>query len=620
MKYLFFLLCLPLSASILDFTDSEISYLPSKLPGIDAIFVIQLQQSPAKPKIYDALIDNGLKVTLFDRFKNIDEKVLKKYCSNTISPHLLSQTLSHLSIYKYCLQQKIKTALIIEDNQEIIGPLNHLSKSLRQLGKWDIFFTDRDYRDPTSGKYIIPNLLEYPIVKRKVNENFSLINIRYGCSSYIISRSGMRKILSTMKIGWIDLPFDQSLLKVPNLKLFGSNRDIISNAVTQPEKIHENRNPTYKAGSSLTINPISLITYDRLDILAKYIFAKYTLNKYNTNFHKSLYKKHLAKKNHFFDTNPLKIGYDTFESSFLALLESVQLNGFDTRYPIPVNCYGSPTNGAHRTAACLLLNVPVRAYVEDRYDSPSITSKACRNKYQFDEDLLDQLVLEYTKLKNCSITFIEQKNQLKSIEKQYTVVHTKKIELTENGIRELERLFGKRPKRQVVVVLVDGEVQDPTLPWKNHDMAREIATTVFNRNSLNFINMRKACHFPRFEAHMKSVARYLKDRNIEAENICVDTGSVLAALGIRDCDDIDILHRGKLKNAAKYGIDSHNSYLKYHAVNLDEILFNPECHFYYRGVKFITPQLLMKMKRNRSAIKDMIDYRLIERFIANPAQ
>jgi hypothetical protein len=52
--------------------------------------------------------------------------------------------------------------------------------------------------------------------------------------------------------------------------------------------------------------------------------------------------------------------------------------------------------------------------------------------------------------------------------------------------------------------------------------------------------------------------------------------------------------------------------LKYHAEELDNILFNPDNYFYFQGVKFLSINLLKKMKTNRNETKDVKDIKLID--------
>ena len=78
---------------------------------------------------------------------------------------------------------------------------------------------------------------------------------------------------------------------------------------------------------------------------------------------------------------------------------------------------------------------------------------------------------------------------------------------------------------------------------------------------------------------------------------------------------MDFIHHGfdelackKLENPL---VDSHNPEMKFHTTKKDEIIFNPSNHFYYRGFKFVSLNILKDMKTNRNEEKDRKDVLLI---------
>lgn len=145
-----------------------------------------------------------------------------------------------------------------------------------------------------------------------------------------------------------------------------------------------------------------------------------------------------------------------------------------------------------------------------------------------------------------------------------------------------------------------------------HDQTMRIARTVFNNNSIEFINHRKHLHCPNFENLMHLYQEYLEKNQMDSDRICIDASAILSAYGLRDCRDLDLLHWGKIAKDPTHMIDSHNGYLKYHTRSLDEIVFNPNMHFYHLGYKFLEPTLLKKMKINRGEQKDFRDAQLID--------
>ena len=59
-------------------------------------------------------------------------------------------------------------------------------------------------------------------------------------------------------------------------------------------------------------------------------------------------------------------------------------------------------------------------------------------------------------------------------------------------------------------------------------------------------------------------------------------------------------------------MSSHNDYIKYYGEPIEEIIFNPSKYFYIDGVKFISPEGMIKMKSNRGEEKDYKDIELMK--------
>jgi hypothetical protein len=144
-----------------------------------------------------------------------------------------------------------------------------------------------------------------------------------------------------------------------------------------------------------------------------------------------------------------------------------------------------------------------------------------------------------------------------------------------------------------------------------HEEAILVARTLFNQNSVHCLNHRKDFFPPQFERYLNDYRMGLKHK--ENEWFCVDGGAVLSAYGLRDCTDFDILHyEAVMPDLSPASVESHNSYLALHALPIDDILFDPDHYFYYRGVKFCSLSVIQKMKMRRKEPKDFQDISLIK--------
>ena len=126
-----------------------------------------------------------------------------------------------------------------------------------------------------------------------------------------------------------------------------------------------------------------------------------------------------------------------------------------------------------------------------------------------------------------------------------------------------------------------------------------IAKTVFNDNSIHFLNNRKDVLFPNYKKLMSDT---------KSDDNTIMTGStVLSLYGLRDCKDIDLIY---FNNPP---VDSHNQYVgTLYKLTIDEIFNNPMYHLYYNGFKYVSLDVIKNMKKIRNEPKDVIDVKLAE--------
>jgi hypothetical protein len=570
----------------------------------------------------------------------------------------------------------MKAILVFESQAVLHAAPSEIERMLRKLDQfdkgWDLFFLDVDYHNPKNGEIIAPNLGDERRNKRHIDKDIAQIYSRYGTTAFVISERGMKKITRHLTSQWIDLPYDQALFTVPNLRIYGTRRDIITNKykakIERPadhvqDELHKTI-PSYQLGSTGTFDPIDLLTPARFDVMAKYIYASYELAERETNWHVDLYKSHIGKWNNFYEGEPLKVGYDAFKEAFHALLKSMRKNGYLKEYaPLPINTVGSLINGSHRLGTALALNTPVRATVKQKGKKLSPFFAQLKNSHHLEIPYLDHMTYEYAKLKpNTYVTCLfpsagQHVKVAQTIINQYAnIVAWKDIWLTEGGQLELIRLIypgegwvgtpannfrqgrvkqtlcfpkEKTNRYPLRVYLIECESHEKTIEMKRafrelcqigndsmhvndtHEQTVMIAASLFNQNSIAFMNRRKRCALPNFDTYFAQLRDYIEEYELDRESLCVDTSGVLSAFGLRDCSDIDLLHKGDLP-VTSAPIDSHNGYLKYHAHGLDEILYNPTHHFYYMGIKFASLDLIRSMKQKRNEQKDRNDIALID--------
>ena len=384
-------------------------------------------------------------------------------------------------------------------------------------------------------------------------------------------------------------------------------------------------------------NPIDLLTYKRFDIPIKYMYA----SNLSSNFYKNAYKEHLRVWNNFREGTPNKNGFADFVNAFKSIINNV------VNEPVPINSEGHIANGAHRLAAALYHQRPINTRnTKSNENYPILADYRYFAKKGLSQTIMKRTALEYAKLKPnthiiCLFPIAHTRIQeVMSIISEYCNIfyHSsaqlnsegqlglmKEIYLddgwaNEEGIRRKgNQCFMGNPN--VTFVLVDGKNLETVKEMKkkiralfnvgnhsvhindSHEETVRIAKTVFNDNSIHFLNNRKNISFPKYKKLMA---------NMKPNDNEVITGStVLSLYGLRDCKDIDLIYYNNPP------ADSHNQYLETHyKLTLDDIINNPLYHLYYQGFKYVSLNVIKNMKKLRNEQKDIIDVNLIEKIRA----
>jgi len=405
--------------------------------------------------------------------------------------------------------------------------------------------------------------------------------------------------------------------------------------------------------SKLTLKKsYDLLTGSRFDIPAKYIYAKYRVKKIQSDWHIKLYKEHLAVWNNFKEcgryTGQEKETPETFISTFNSLIDSVKTKGFDSNVSrLWVNADSKLINGGHRLAASILFDKDVSCEVHADYEGQLDCSwEYFKNKRDFIPTGLsieagDATALEYVRLKkNTYIVTVFPRaigfdQEIRDILNQSaTIVYDKQLTFKKNGLFNLIKTFyedefwvgdyadsfaGIRAKTDlcsspyndnVRIYLIETDLRDQLSAVKDkirslfkidkhsvhindsYDETVRIAEAVFNSNSLHFLENADIKFMENFNSLFESYHARLKCEN--GEDYCITGDAIQAVYGIKDTDKIEFIHHKETVNFWMKNITCVNQ-TDYQRIANDEIIFNPEYHFYYRGCKFMAINNLHKM-------------------------
>ena len=389
----------------------------------------------------------------------------------------------------------------------------------------------------------------------------------------------------------------------------------------------------------ITRDPNELLTHKRFDVVIKYLYACNLSSKYYT----SMYYEHQNRWNGFSQKEPHKSGFEEFDRTFRRIIR----NKVDE--PIPVNHQGHIANGAHRLAAALYHQRPIntrRTTPEEGYDI--VADYAFFMKRNLPRHMFGTTAIEYAKLKPNShviclfpTAHTRMDKVMSIIEKWARIFYATTEEFNDIGqlglMKEIYFVEGwaneegiKRKGDQcfrgfqkATFVLVDANKLEDVKRMKTeirelfdvgnhsvhvsdfHEDAIRISKTVFNANSIHFLNHRKNNKY-------KKLTELMADMKPD-DNKVITGSAVLTMYGLRECADVDLIYYNDPP------ANSHNLYLKteddkgLYNLTVDDIVNNPLFHFYYQGFKYASLDVVKNLKEARNEPKDIVDLELISK-------
>ena len=408
------------------------------------------------------------------------------------------------------------------------------------------------------------------------------------------------------------------------------------------------------------IHSKSLLTSNRLDLIFKLLY----LEKRNVvPFHaKELYLSHIdaftlgrfVEPGNETKNSPLK-----FLEEFDKIVKSIEKFGFNPNLStVPIACNGTILNGSHRVAASIHLEKNVVILETDKvpvkYDHEFFRSRGVADAY------LDEVVTKYVNVTDgnfvaivwpkCNINekiikkYFKNLTAYKEIKLDYEEFHKLIIHIyreqtwigdSQNGYagaKDKANLCYAENNFIKVIVFQEQSLEivnslkinfrDEMQLGKNSIHitdekleTEDLANLFFNLNTINFI---KEARFDFWDSSIKKineVKNFIKQNNWEVDKLVVDGGTVLESYGIRKSQDIDYISVSGTNSNDTGRIQSHHNELKYHAEDLNTLIFNPIYYFSFFGLKLLTLNQVLKMKKNRAELKDIKDIELIEKMV-----
>jgi hypothetical protein len=397
---------------------------------------------------------------------------------------------------------------------------------------------------------------------------------------------------------------------------------------------------------------IKLITKNRIDIVIGIEYVDFYENKYNTEFFIDLHIEHKRAFNGL--TDGQYIGKKQHLERFNNIINGIKDKQTNTE-KIPVHKYKDDywvINGFHRTSTLSYYNINKNLEIQhfekppQQGYYPTDISFFKKRKYElkYCNYTMYNFLKYYHKDFDCIILFSDDKslpkNLLNEIEKHiiydiditmnnfknnfknnfikllyYTEVWCKnggykgKASACFNNDNKLKVYFLEKQKLNI---LVDLKKKIRKYYNKgNHsihipDTQGECCTLLdlLNYNTLDFMDKTPSLYinFPNFNKLFKKLKHFCEENIIDTKKICITSSSVLSVYGIRDCGDMDLFIDKKYIDLFKMTpFDNHNKYTidKHYSKHFEDIIYNPDNHFYFQGIKFCKLSIILDYKKYR---------------------
>ncbi len=222
----------------------------SGLPYIDCIYVINLDSRADRwHRLQPVFEKMGISPNRVSAY--VGKTITKEQKLDMFGPYPIRMPgpaigclLSHLSIIKDAYERGFSAVWIMEDDVEFLENAGVISKLMEDLteidSEWDFLYTDTNCRNPEGGYYYTgswefarpdQNCPPYEVLNQRISvgSDFEITNMRYGLTSYILTRSGIEKLYRYFTHVFLWVPVDVDIHYIPGIRKYGVTRDVVTN-------------------------------------------------------------------------------------------------------------------------------------------------------------------------------------------------------------------------------------------------------------------------------------------------------------------------------------------------------------------------------------------------------
>lgn len=483
----------------------------------------------------------------------------------------------------------------------------------------------------------------------------------------VLENLGYRLLFEINKFSYFYKPEIYQTIVADNLVL-GSDvvQNILSSSLRKVKDV-----PLQTHTNHVLMNAHDLLVPKRFDIAMKHLYARLTLLNVSKVWREYVYFQQAVRitgggrdLREYDGTG--KEGEVAFIEGFNALLEDIDPIDIS---PVPIDRNLVAYDGSHRIAAAIAKNryincVKIDDEAQNCADSGFFKS-IISGHLPCPDVVMDEAAIEYCRIKDSVAialvfpTVLNEESAIEALAHIGDVVYRKDIRLSpEAGGELLRQVYLGQPwlhssgqsdgflhklkscfpyYGELRVLLVDGF--DQSILRKTKEGIRDVygignhsihitdtwdetllaARTLFNAEGLKVLSMGVGAK-DYFLRRLFQYRDWLDYYGLDHEHFCIGGSALLGLMGLRDCNDLDFLFIGDIDCLPERPekIDCHNETSgEYYSLAVEDMIVDPRHHFWYMGIKFCSPEVIINMKNRRNLPKDKLDVILLKSRISS---
>ena len=400
----------------------------------------------------------------------------------------------------------------------------------------------------------------------------------------------------------------------------------------------------------------NLININRIDIIIGIEYVDFYENQYNTNFFIDLYLEHKYSWNKLKERN--FHGREDFLKRFNTLIDSIKHEG-NKNAIFTIKCENEywVVDGFHRASILYYYNLPLNVKIKEDdkvrfYYYPTniyffknkMPGTICKLDLKYCNYTMLCLFKQYYKEFSTIILFPNKINLSSELQTKIKNDLIYEISISSENLSNnfknnfIQMLYyneswckgGGYKKKADMCFDEEGYLKIIFIKKKNINDLNELKANIrkyYNKgkNSIHTPDKQEECDyllqllnentitymcktpslyvkFNNFNRLLIKLKEFCKSNDIDKKKICITSSSVLSIYGLRDCRDMDLFIDRKYIDIFKNScFDNHNIYsIKNHYSNhFEDIIYNPENHFYYENFKFCELSIIYRYKKYR---------------------